>query len=122
MNKFPPLKPRIYRGYYIAFVVFLATGLAIGMGQYSFGEFSAPLREKFGWTQTQFNLSLSFAFISGIIAPFIGRISDSIGVRSVIVISLLCMALGFGLRPFISQLWHWYLFSALVYAGFPGEV
>jgi MFS family permease len=34
--------------------------------------------------------------------------------------SLLLIAAGFSLRPLISELWHWYLFSAIVYAGFPG--
>jgi MFS family permease len=101
-------------------VVFLSTGLSIGMAQYAFGEFSEPLREEFGWSQTQLNLSLSFAFVSGLIAPFVGRLSDRVGTRPVLVGSLLLIALGFVLRPLISELWHWYLFSALVYAGFPG--
>jgi MFS family permease len=35
-------------------------------------------------------------------------------------ISLLLIASGFLLRPLITELWHWYLFSSLVYAGFPG--
>jgi MFS family permease len=104
----------------VAAVVFLSTGLSIGMAQYSFGEFAGPLQEKFGWTQTQLNLSLTFAFVSGLAAPFIGRLSDRIGSRPVMGVSLLLIALGFALRPLISELWHWYLFSALVYLGFPG--
>lgn len=110
----------IYRGYYVAIVVFLSTGLSIGMAQYSFGEFVEPLQEKFGWSQTQINFSLAFAFVSGLLAPFIGRVSDRYGTRPVMFVSLMVIALGFALRPFISELWHWYLFSALVYAGFPG--
>ncbi len=115
-----PFFGRIYRGYPIAVIVFLSTGLSVGMAQYAFGEFSGPLREQFGWTQTQLNLSLAFSFISGVLAPFIGGISDRAGIRPVMFGSLLLIALGFALRPFISELWHWYLFSALVYAGFPG--
>ena len=34
--------------------------------------------------------------------------------------SILIIAIGFLMRPFITELWHWYLFSALVYTGFPG--
>ena len=111
---------RPFRGYYVALVVFLSTGLSIGMAQYSFGEFAAPLQEQFGWSQTELNLSLTFAFISGILAPFVGRLSDRYGTRLVMFVSLLFIAAGFALRPLISELWHWYLFSALVYAGFPG--
>ena len=113
-------RKRLFHGYYVAIVVFLSTGLSIGMAQYSFGEFAGPLQERFGWSQTQLNLSLSFAFISGLAAPFIGNLSDRFGTRPVIFVSLLLIALGFALRPLISELWHWYLFSALVYAGFPG--
>ena len=111
---------KIYRGYPIAGVVFLSTGLSVGMAQYAFGEFSGPLREEFGWTQTELNLSLVFSFISGLLAPFIGNLSDRIGLRPIMFSSLMLIAVGFLFRPLINELWHWYLFSAIVYAGFPG--
>ncbi len=111
---------RIYRGYIAALLVFLSTGLAIGMTQYSFGEFAGPLQERYGWNQTQLNLSLSFAFISGLLAPIIGSWSDRFGVRPVMFVSLVLIALGFLLRPLMTELWHWYALSAFVYAGFPG--
>ena len=111
---------QIYRGYPIAMVVFLSTGLSVGMTQYGFGELAGPLREQFGWSQTQLNLSLAFSFISGLCAPFVGNLSDRIGIRPVMFGSILIIAIGFLMRPFITELWHWYLFSALVYAGFPG--
>ena len=110
----------IYRGVPISIIAFLSTGLPIGMAQYSFGEFSFPLIEKFGWTQTELNLGLSMAFISSIIAPISGRLSDKIGIKPVMIVSMAMIALGFGLRPFISNLWEWYFLSALVFAGFPG--
>ena len=56
----------MYRGYPIAVVAFLSTGLTIGTSQYAFGEFAAPLREAFGWSQTALNLSLSLAVVSGL--------------------------------------------------------
>jgi MFS family permease len=115
-----PFFGHIYRGYPIAVVVFLSTGLTVGMSQYAFGEFSGPLREQFGWSQTQLNLSLAFSFVSGLLAPFVGNLTDRIGIRPVMFVSILLIALGFLLRPFISELWHWYLFSGLVYAGMPG--
>ena len=111
---------QIYRGYPIAIVVFLSTGLSVGMTQYAFGEFAGPLKEQFGWSHTQLNLSLAFSFISGLCAPFVGTLSDRIGIRPVMFGSILIIAIGFLMRPFITELWHWYLFSALVYTGFPG--
>lgn len=115
-----PARRGIFHGYYVAVVVFLSTGLSIGMAQYAFGEFAGPLQEEFGWSQTEVNLSLTFAFVSGIFAPFIGRLSDRYGTRPVMFWSLVLISAGFALRPLISELWHWYLFSALVYIGFPG--
>jgi MFS family permease len=115
-----PFIGSIYRGYPIALVVFLSTGLSVGMAQYAFGEFAGPLKEQYGWTQTQLNVSLAFSFISGLLAPLIGGVSDRIGIRPVMFVSLLLIAAGFLLRPLITELWHWYLFSSLVYAGFPG--
>ncbi len=111
---------RIYRGYVVAFLVFLSTGLSIGMTQYSFGEFAAPLQDRYGWNQTELNLSLTFSFISGILAPIVGMLTDRYGVRPVMFVSLVLIATGFALRPLITELWHWYTLSALVYAGFPG--
>ena len=110
----------MYRGYPIAVVAFLSTGLTIGTTQYAFGEFAAPLRDHFGWSQTALNLSLALAVVSGLVAPFAGRALDRWGARPVAVVSLLLVAAGFLLRPLITSLWHWYLFSALIYAGFPG--
>lgn len=113
-------QPRLYRGYVVALLSFLSTGLAIGMTQYSFGEFAAPLQSQFGWNQTQLNLSLSFGFISGLVAPLAGKWTDQFGVRPVMFVSLLLIAVGFALRPLMTDLWHWYALSSLVYAGFPG--
>ncbi len=110
----------IYRGVPVALVVFLSTGLTIGTSQYAFGEFAAPLRAQFGWTQTQLNLALTLALVSGIVAPLAGRASDRWGVRPVTTISLFLIAGGFLLRTQMTALWHWYLSSVLIYAGFPG--
>ncbi|MBA46559.1 MAG: hypothetical protein CL893_00555 [Dehalococcoidia bacterium] len=109
-----------YRGYQIALIAFLSTGLSIGMSQYAFGQFATPLQAEFGWTKTQLNGALSLAFISGITGPILGKSADKYGIKIVLFISLLMISLGFLLRPTISNLWHWYLYSGLVYAGFPG--
>ena len=109
-----------YRGYQIAFVAFLSTGLSIGMSQYAFGQFAEPLQSQFGWTKTQLNAALSLAFVSGITGPILGKLADKRWIRLVLFISILIISIGFLLRPTISTLWEWYLYSGLIYAGFPG--
>ena len=110
----------IYRGVPVALIAFLSTGLPIGTAQYSFGEFAAPLMDEFGWTQTQLNMGLSMSIVSGLTAPIAGKLSDKIGLRPVMVFSIILISAGFLFRPLISNLFHWYLLNALVYAGFPG--
>ncbi|MBM3956904.1 MAG: MFS transporter, partial [Gemmatimonadetes bacterium] len=115
-----PRTARIYHGWHVAWVCALSAGFSIGMAQYAFGVFAEPLEAQFHWSRAQLNAGLSIAFISGLLAPFLGRLIDRIGARPVLVASLLFVAAGFLLRPLMSQLWHWYLFNALVYAGYPG--
>ena len=45
---------------------------------------------------------------------------DRFGVRPVMFVSLILIAIGFALRPFMTELWHWLALATLVYAGFPG--
>ena len=111
---------RIYLGWHVAWIVFLSGGLTIGMTQYSFGVFAEPMESRFGWSRTEFNAALSFGFISGLLSPVVGRLMDRYGVRPIIVVSVALISAGFLLRPLISELWHWYLFHGLVFAGMPG--
>lgn len=104
----------------MAAVAFLSTGLPVGTAQYAFGVFVEPLEQEFGWSRGQITFALSFGVISGLISPFVGRLVDRVGARPVMVVSIGLMAIGFLLRPLITELWQFYLFSTLVYLGFPG--
>ena len=110
----------LYRGWPIAGVAFLSSGLAIGMAQYAFGSFVEPLEKEFGWSRTQINLSLTLGLTTGFLSPFVGRWMDRFGARPVMVVSLLFLAAGFLLRAVMTDLWQFYLFSLLLFAGFPG--
>lgn len=111
---------RVYLGWHIVWIVFLSGGLTIGITQYAFGSFAEPMESRFGWSRTEFNAALSFAFISGLLSPFVGRLMDRYGVRPIVVVSVALISAGLLLRPLISELWHWYFFHALVFAGMPG--
>jgi len=111
---------RTAHGIAIICVVFASTALAIGTAQYAFGLFIEPLEETFGWTRTQIGLSASFAAVSGITAPLIGRAMDRFGARPILVTSLLITASGFLLREWMTELWHWYALSFLQFVCFAG--
>ncbi len=101
-------------------VVFLGMAVAIGGTHYAFGVFVEPLEEEFGWSRTEVTASLSFSAVSALVAPFIGRALDRYGARPVMTISILTLALTFGLRPLMTNVGHWYLLSFVHFVAFPG--
>ena len=94
--------------------------ISIGATQYAFGHFVEPLEETFGWTRTQISASLSFTALGTLAAPLLGRLMDRYGARPIMVGSLLVMGTSFVLRPFMSELWHWYVLSFLQLVPFSG--
>jgi predicted MFS family arabinose efflux permease len=109
-----------HRGYWVAVVAFLSTGLTVGMTGYSFGAFISPLESEFGWTRGQVNVAVSLMAISGLASPLTGRLLDRVGSRPVLVISLGFVSAGFLLRSLIGELWQLYVLSAVVAIGSSG--
>jgi OFA family oxalate/formate antiporter-like MFS transporter len=111
---------KISRGWSIVWVSFFTTAFVSGGSQYGFGLFVKPLEDAFGWSRTEINVSLSIGLISGLLAPVVGIVIDKYGTRKLVVGSLLTVAAAFILRVTMTELWHWYLSSALLAIGMPG--
>ena len=111
---------RRYDGWLIVGVLFASTGVAIGTSNYAFGLFIEPLEDTFGWQRTAISASLSFAAVGSLVAPLIGRFMDTHGARPVMVVCMSMVALSFLLRPFMTELWHWYALSILQFVPFAG--
>ena len=92
------------------------------MNVYSFGLFIEPLEDQFGWNREQISLGYAISFVTSLIAPIIGRLVDLKGSKLFLIISLIFVGLGFILRPFMTNLTHWILLNALVFAGYPGTL
>lgn len=92
----------------------------LGTAQFAFGLFILPLEEEFGWSRTQVNVSLSIGVVSGLLSPFIGNLMDRIGARWTMAGSITLVAIAFLLRSVMTELWQFYLFSAVMFAGTPG--
>ncbi|MCH8310402.1 MAG: MFS transporter [Chloroflexi bacterium] len=99
---------------------FFAGALSVGAGVYGFGLFIEPLQDTFGWNRTQISASLSFTAAGSLIAPFLGRIMDRHGAKYIMVGSLSLIGVSYLLRPFMTELWHWYALSFLQYLGYAG--
>lgn len=110
----------IYRGWYIAGVSGISIGAVLGATQFAFSLFILPLEEAFGWSRTQVNGALTCGIISGILSPFVGNLMDRFGARWTMAGSIALVAIGFLLRSVMTDLWQFYLFSVLMFAGTPG--
>ncbi|MBT3941629.1 MAG: MFS transporter [Chloroflexi bacterium] len=115
-----PKRTGLYRGWPIAVIASLASGLTIGMSGYAYGVFVDPLEEEFGWSRTELNFSLTISVISLLIGPFVGRWIDRFGSRPVMVVSLAFVAVGFVMYSSMTELWHFYVASFLLFLGMPG--
>ncbi|MCH7594821.1 MAG: MFS transporter [Chloroflexi bacterium] len=82
--------------------------------------FILPLEDEFGWSRTQINVSLTLAAFMGVLAPFVGHYMDRYGARPIMAVSLVFIIAGFLLRAVMTELWQFYAFSALIFAGTPG--
>jgi sugar phosphate permease len=110
----------IYRGWYIAGVSALSIGAVLGTAQFAFSLFILPLEEEFGWSRTQVNGALTCGVVSGLLSPFIGNQLDRVGAKWTMAGSIALVAIAFLLRSVMTELWHFYLFSAIMFAGMPG--
>ncbi len=69
-----------------------------GIPFYTFGVFVVPLVAAFGWTRGQVSIAASFLILgTAITAPIIGSIIDRFGARRVGILSMIALALGYGL-------------------------
>ena len=110
----------IYRGWQVVTVSALSIGAVLGTAQFAFGLFILPLEEEFGWSRTQVNVSLTIGVVSGLLSPLIGSLLDRFGARWTMAVSIALVAIAFLLRSIMTELWQFYLFSAIMFAGIPG--
>jgi MFS family permease len=106
----------------VASAAFLVATVSIGSYQYIFGLFIEPLETEFGWSRTQISASLSFVALGTLTGPFVGIMIDKHGAKPVMLISVALTGLSFLLRPFMTELWHFYAISALQFVAFNGTV
>ena len=111
-----------YRRWFILFIVFVSGAIMIGMNTYSFGLFIEPLENTFNWSREEISLGYAVSIFSSILAPVVGRIVDIRGSKLVLIISLIIVSIGFGLRPFMNNIYHWIILNSLVFIGFPGTL
>lgn len=101
----PVSRKGIYYGWFVLaacfFVMFVTTGARNGVGV-----FVIPMSEEFEWSRGTISIALAVGwFVNGITQPFLGRLYDRFGGRSVISVSLLVMGLATILLSLTNSLW-----------------
>lgn len=108
-QKMPEKKNMLFYGWLIVAISML--GISAGVAPFVFaslGLFILPFQNEFGWSRSELSALLPILVISlMIVQPFLGRLMDRVGVRRVLIPSLICFGLGLGSTPLIvSELWH----------------
>jgi len=107
-------KPGFFYGYVIVLLCFFIMLLMFGTF-YSFGVFFKPLSAEFGWTRTATSGAYSLAaFLSGLLAIVMGRLTDRFGPRIVMTLGGFLLGLGYLLMSQVSAIWQLYLFYGVV--------
>ncbi len=103
-------KPRIFYGWYIVGVCFLAQLMSWGLMFYSLTFFVGPMTKDLGWTVAQFAFVYSInSLLFGFIVPLFGDFVDRHGVRRLMVIGSVVTGLSMMAVAYVSNLVMFYL-------------
>jgi len=105
---------RVFYGWVITSLVFLNLAMAYG-AQYSFGVFFPSLIEEFGWNRQSLSGAFSlYTFMYSILGFFLGRLTDRLGPRRILIFGSICLGLGIALVSRVSAPWHLYIVYGLL--------
>ena len=103
-----------FYGWVIAGLVFLNLAMAYG-AQYSFGVFFPSLIDEFKWNRQSLAGAFSlYTFMYSILGFFLGRLTDRLGPRFILICGSICLGLGIALISQVSAPWHLYAVYGLL--------
>ena len=101
-------RQRIFYGWWIVSAMVVALMLGSGLTFWSFTVYIPPLEAEFGWSRAQVSIAYSVeVLISGIAAPFAGRVIDRVGARRSIAVGSIGLLATFLLLAHIQSLWQY---------------
>lgn len=109
-------RPRkIYYGWYIVALAFLAQFATTGAQGFSAGVFMKPMAEDLGWSRGGIaGVNSVGTLIGGIIGLFIGNILDRHGARPLMIFGAIVTGIGFIALSTMQELWHFYLIRGII--------
>jgi MFS family permease len=110
-------RSKIFYGWWNVSVAFVGLSLSYAMFTvFSFGSFVVALESEFGWSRQELALGLTVTNITVVVmSPLLGGIVDKLGVRRVLLSSIILMGLAVGAMAFIGpHIWQFYLIYFLI--------
>lgn len=108
------LGSRVYYGWIIVAITFLTLLTAAGMRSTP-GVLIVPLEQEFGWNRAVVSLAISInLFLYGFSGPFAAAFMERFGIRRVIAVALLLVAIAVGLTTLMREPWQLYLLWGVV--------
>ncbi|WP_010281927.1 MFS transporter [Bacillus timonensis] len=114
------MRGKFHYAWIIVFVTFLAF-LAVQGGRLAFGAFVEPWEKDLHMNRATTSLISTLSFvIYGLSQPFIGKLIDRYGARSILSVSTFIVGISFFFITFITQPWQLFVLYSLVSIGVGG--
>jgi MFS family permease len=105
----PKKRPRIFYGWYVIAVSVLGAFMAAGAGQFLLGVMLKPISSEFGWSRTAISGAATAAtLVSGLFAPFVGRLVDRRGPRLISTVGVLALGGALFALASVHAIWQFY--------------
>jgi MFS transporter, OFA family, oxalate/formate antiporter len=109
-------RPRIYYGYYIVGIAFLAQLISAGSQTYVAGVFLKPMTEDLDWSRTEFTLAQTIGrFIMAFFGIFVGTMLDRGYARRMMFVGTTILGAGLLMTSYVTELWQWMLLRGLLF-------
>jgi MFS family permease len=107
---------RIFHGWYLVGAALISGAFMTGAGTWAFSLFVKPMTEEMGWSRSAFFGALTVrSIVSGIVAPFIGPVQDSLrGPRRLMFLTVFGMTIGMSAMYWVNSLLMFYLLFGIV--------
>ena len=113
-----PDRQRIFYGWYIMILAFIANFMSVGTGFYVFNSFMQPLCDTHGWTRTDISFALAAGSFIGIFGQLLyGTLVLRIGARTLMSCGAVLSGFSFIFLGQVEDLPHFYLFYILLLLG-----
>ncbi|MBT5775473.1 MAG: MFS transporter [Dehalococcoidia bacterium] len=109
-------RPKIYYGYYIVGIAFLAQLISAGSQTYVAGVFLKPMTLDLDWSRTEFTLAQTIGrFIMAFFGIFVGTMLDRGYARRMMFIGTTILGAGLLMTSYVTELWQWMLLRGLLF-------